>query len=50
MQATLNSAKPMRSGIAGMLSRDSGSIVESYVLKYDFVEANQNFAKNGYVY
>lgn len=44
MEARLNSAKPMRSGIAGMLSRDSGNIVESYVLKYDFVEANENFA------
>ena len=44
MEARLNSAKPMRSGIAGMLSRDSGNIVESYVLKYDFVKANENFA------
>ena len=44
MEARLNSAKPIRSGIAGMLSRDSGKIVESYVLKYDFVEANENFA------
>ena len=44
MEARLNSAKPMRSGIAGMLSRDSGNIVESYVLKYDFVEANGNYA------
>ena len=44
MEARLNSAKPMRSGIAGMLSRDSGNIVESYVLKYDFVEADENFA------
>lgn len=44
MEARLNSAKPMRSGIAGMLSRDSGKIVESYVLKYDFVEADENFA------
>ena len=44
MEARLNSANPMRSGIAGMLSRDSGYIVESYVLKYDFVEANENFA------
>ena len=44
MEARLNSAKPMRSGIAGMLSRDSGYIVESYVLKYDFVEADENFA------
>ena len=44
MEARLNSAKSMRSGIAGMLSRDSGNIVESYVLKYDFVEANENFA------
>lgn len=44
METRLNSARPMRSGIAGMLSRDSGSIVESYVLKYDFVEADENFA------
>ena len=44
MEARLNSAKPMKSGIAGMLSRDSGYIVESYVLKYDFVEADENFA------
>ena len=44
MEARLNSAKPIRSGIAGMLSRDSGKIVESYVLKYDFVEADENFA------
>ena len=44
MEARLNSAKPMRSGIAGMLSRDSGKIVESYVVKYDFVEADENFA------
>ena len=44
MEARLNNANPMRSGIAGMLSRDSGNIVESYVLKYDFVEANENFA------
>ena len=44
MEARLNSANSMRSGIAGMLSRDSGNIVESYVLKYDFVEANENYA------
>ena len=44
MEARLNNARPMRSGIAGMLSRDSGNIVESYVLKYDFVEANENQA------
>ena len=44
MEARLNSAKPMRSGIAGILSRDSGYIVESYVLKYDFVEADENYA------
>lgn len=44
MEARLNSAKPMKSGIAGMLSRDSGNIVESYVLKYDFVKADENFA------
>ena len=44
MEAKLNNARPMRSGIAGMLSRDSGNIVESYVLKYTFVEANENYA------
>ena len=44
MEARLNSANSMRSGIAGMLSRDSGIIVESYVLKYDFVQANENYA------
>ena len=44
MQARLNSARLMISGIAGMLSRDSGNIVESYVLKYDFVEADENYA------
>ena len=44
MEARLNNAGPMRSGIAGMLSRDSGKIIESYVLKYDFVEANENYA------
>ena len=44
MEARLNNANPMRSGIAGMLSRDSGNIVESYVLKYDFVQANENHA------
>lgn len=44
MEARLNSANPMRSGIAGMLSRDSGNIVESYVLKYDFVQADENYA------
>ena len=44
MEARLNSANSMRSGIAGMLSRDSGYIVESYVLKYDFVEADENYA------
>ena len=44
MEARLNNARPMRSGIAGMLSRDSGNIVESYVLKYTFVEANENYA------
>ena len=44
MEARLNSARPMRSGIAGMLSRDSGNIIESYVLKYDFVQANENYA------
>ena len=44
MEARLNSANSMRSGIAGMLSRDSGNIVEPYVLKYDFVEANENYA------
>ena len=44
MEARLNNANSMRSGIAGMLSRDSGNIVESYVLKYTFVEANENYA------
>ena len=44
MEARLNSANSMRSGIAGMLSRDSGNIVESYVLKYTFVQANENYA------
>lgn len=44
MEARLNSANPMRSGIAGMLSRESGNIVESYVLKYTLVEANGNYA------
>ena len=44
MEARLNNARPMRSGIAGMLSRDSGNIVESYVLKYDFVEADEKQA------
>ena len=44
MEARLNSANSMRSGIAGMLSRDSGNIVESYVLKYTFVEADENYA------
>ena len=44
MKAKLNSARPMISGIGGMLSRDSGKIVESYVLKYTFVEANENYA------
>ena len=44
MEARLNNARPMRSGIAGMLSRDSGYIVESYVLKYTFVQADENYA------
>ena len=44
MEARLNNANSMRSGIAGMLSRDSGYIVESYVLKYTFVEADENYA------
>ena len=44
MEARLNSANSMRSGIAGMLSRDSGNIVESYVLKYTFVQADENYA------
>ena len=44
MEAILNNARPMRSGIAGMLSRDSGNIVESYVLKYTFVPADENYA------
>ena len=44
MEAKLNNARPMKSGIAGMLSRDSGYIVESYVLKYTFVQADENYA------
>ena len=44
MEAILNNARPMRSGFAGMLSRDSGNIVESYVLKYTFVPADGNHA------
>ena len=44
MEARLNNANSMRSGIAGMLSRDSGKIVESYVLKYTFVQADENYA------
>ncbi len=44
METRLNNARPMRSGIAGMLSRDSGNIVESYVLKYTFVQADENQA------
>ncbi len=44
MEARLNSANSMRSGIAGMLSRDSGYIVESYVLKYTLVPADENYA------
>ncbi len=44
MDAKLNSARPMISGIAGMLSRDSGYIVESYVLKYTLVQADGNYA------
>ena len=44
MEARLNNASPMRSGIAGKLSRDSGNISEPYVLKYDFVQANENYA------
>ena len=44
MEARLNSANSMRSGIAGKLSRDSGNISEPYVLKYDFVQANENYA------
>ena len=44
MEARLNSANSMRSGIAGMLSRDSGYIVESDVLKYTFVQADENYA------
>lgn len=44
MEARLNNAGSMRSGIAGMLSRDSGNIVESYVLKYTFVQADDNYA------
>jgi hypothetical protein len=44
MEAILNSAKPMISGFFGMLSRDSGNIVESYVLKYTYVQADFNYA------
>ena len=44
MEARLNNANPMRSGIAGMLSRDFAGICESYVLKYTFVEADENYA------
>ena len=44
MEARLNSARPMRSGFAGMLSRDSGYIIESYVLKFTFVQADENYA------
>ena len=44
MEARFNNALSMRSGIAGMLSRDSGKIVESYVLKYTFVQADENYA------
>ena len=44
MEARLNSARPMRGGLAGMLSRDSGNIVESYVLKYTYVQADENDA------
>ena len=44
MEAKLNNARPMRSGLAGMLSRDSEYIVESYVLKYTFVQADENYA------
>ena len=44
MEAILNNARPMRSGIAGMLSRDSGNIVESYVLKFTLVPADGNHA------
>lgn len=43
MEAILNNARPMRSGIAGMLSRGEG-IREPYVLKYTFVEADGNQA------
>ncbi len=44
METRLNSANSMRSGIAGMLSRDSGYIVESYILNYTFVQADGNYA------
>ena len=44
METRLNNARPMRGGLVGMLSRDSGNIVESYVLKYTFVQANENYA------
>ena len=43
MEARLNNANSMRSGIAGMLSRGEG-IREPYVLKYTFVQADENYA------
>lgn len=43
METRLNNARPMRSGLGGMLSRDSGNIVESYILKYTFVDADKNY-------
>ena len=43
METRLNNARPMRSGIAGMLSRGEG-IREPYVLKYTFVQADENYA------
>lgn len=44
METRLNNARPMKSGFGGMLSRDSGNIVESYVLKYTLVLADGNHA------
>ena len=43
MEARLNNANSMRSGIAGMLSRGEG-IREPYVLKYTYVQADENHA------
>ena len=44
MEAILNNARHMISGFFGMLSRDSGNIVESYVLKFTSVQADNNYA------